>query len=155
MYTVRHEVFVMFITNQQAAVNGSQAMLEPGHQGWHFVQPHLMSPWFHVAIARREDGLEMLDAVFVDSLQALTSILDLPETGGQVKSVQLVSPGWLNGSDDWRMEMLLEVTRSQDGTSLRYTLHDGRHYYFPETQPGFSVTFGVQVYPKRPVGCSY
>ncbi|MNF80169.1 hypothetical protein D3C85_258320 [compost metagenome] len=55
----------------------------------------------------------------------ITSILDLTELGGQVKSVQLVSPGWLNGTGDLRMEMLLEVAQSQDGTSLRYTPQDG------------------------------
>lgn len=138
----------MFITNRQAEVNGSQAMLEPGHQGWHFVQQQLMSPWFHTTIARCEDGLEIHDVVFVDSLQTLTSILELSEIGVQVKSVQLVSPGWLNGAGDWRMDMLLEVARSQDGTSLRYTLQDGRHYYFPDAHPEASRTYCVQVFPK-------
>jgi len=138
----------VFITNKQAEVKGSQAMLEPGHQGWHFVQQHLMSPWFHTTIVRCEDGLEIHDVVFVDSLQALTSILELTEVGVQVRSVQLVSPGWLNGAGDWRMEILLEVARNQDGTSLRYTLQDGRHYYFPDARPEAPPTFCVQVFPK-------
>ncbi|MHA6232990.1 hypothetical protein [Pseudomonas fluorescens group sp. PF-69] len=131
----------MFITNRQAEAKCSEVMLEPGHQGWHFVQQQLMSPWFHTTIARCEDGLEIHDVVFVDSLQALTSLLELTEVGVKVKSVKLVSPGWLNGSGDWRMERLLEVARSQDGASLRYTLIDGRHYYYPEAQPGSSATF--------------
>jgi hypothetical protein len=107
-----------------------------------------MSPWFHTTIARYEDGLEIYDVVFVDSLQTLTSILDLTDLGVLVKSIQLVSPGWLNGTGDWRMEKLLEVTQSQDGTSLRYTLQDGRHYYFPEAQPGASTTYSVKSFPK-------
>jgi hypothetical protein len=127
-------------------------MLEPGHQGWHFVQQHLMSPWFHTTIARYEDGLEFYDVVFVDSLQTLTSILDLTELGVQVKSVQLVSPGWLNGTGDWRMEKLLEVAQSQDGTSRRFTLQDGRHYYFPEAEPGATATYCVKLFPKPPAG---
>ncbi|WLI13889.1 MULTISPECIES: hypothetical protein [Pseudomonas] len=139
----------MFITNRQAEVKGSQALLEPGHQGWHFVQQHLMSPWFHTTIVRCEDGLEIHDVVFVDSLQALTSILELTEAGVQVRSVQLVSPGWLNGTGDWRMDTLLEVAQSQDGTSLRYTLHDGRHFYFPEAQPDASEKYSVLVFPTR------
>ena len=142
----------MFITNRQAEVNGSQTMLEPGHQGWHFVQQHLMSSWFHTTRARYEDGLEIYDVVFVDSLQTLTSILDLTELGVRVKSVQLVSPGWLNGTGDWRMEKLLEVTQSQDGTSLRYTLQDGRHYYFPEAQPDAPKTYCVKLFPKPSTG---
>lgn len=136
----------MFITNRQAEVKGSNIMLEPGHQGWHFVQPHLMSPWFHTTIARFEDGLEIRDVVFVDSLQSLTSILELAEAGVQVKSVQLVSPGWLNGAGDWRMEVLMEVAQSRDGTSLRFTLQDGRHYYFPETEPDASTAYCVHVF---------
>lgn len=139
----------MFITNKQAEVKGSQAMLEPGHQGWHFVQQHLMSPWFHTTIVRCEDGLEFHDVVFVDGLQALTSLLELTETGVQVRSVQLVSPGWLNGTGDWHMDILLEIARSQDGASLRYTLHDGRHFYFPEAQPEISRKYSVLVYPTR------
>ncbi|MVW84789.1 hypothetical protein EI969_02290 [Pseudomonas sp. PB101] len=136
----------MFITNRQAEVKGAEVLLEPGHQGWHLVQQHLMSPWFHTTIARCEDSLEIHDVVFVDSMQALTALLELTEVGVQVKSVQLVSPGWLNGSGDWRMERLLEVARSQDGASLRYTLIDGRYYYFPEAQPSSSVTFSELVF---------
>lgn len=139
----------MFITNRQAEVKASRAMLEPGHQGWHFVQQQLMSPWFHTTIVRCEDGLEVHDVVFVDSLQALMSLLELTEAGVQVKSVRLVSPGWLNGAGDWRMEQLWEVAKNPDGTSLRYTLTDGRHYYFPEVQPDSSATFSVLVFPRQ------
>ncbi len=139
----------MFITHRKAEVRGSLALLEPDHQGWHFVQQHLMSPWFHTTISRYEEGLELQDVVFVDNLQGLISILELREIGQQVKSVQLVSPGWLNGAGDWRMEMLVEVSQSQDGTSLRYTLQDGRHYYFPETKPDISEVYSVPIYKKR------
>lgn len=139
----------MFITTKQAEVKGSQAMLEPGHQGWHFVQKNLMSPWFHTTIVRCEGGLEFHDVVFVDSLQALTPLLEITEVGVQVTSVQLVSPGWLNGTNDWHMDTLLEIARSQDGTSLRYTLHDGRHFYFPEAQPDTSGVYSVLVFPKQ------
>lgn len=138
----------MFITNRQAEVIGSQATLEPGHQGWHFVQQQLISPWFHITIAKCVDGAEFHELVFVDSLQALASILDLSEIGVQVKSLRLVSPGWLNGTGDWRMDTLQRVARSRDGTSLRYTLKSGRHYYFPETHPKASPTYCEQVFPK-------
>ncbi|RAI71904.1 hypothetical protein DOZ80_08710 [Pseudomonas fluorescens] len=138
----------MFITNRQAEVTGSVSMLEPGHQGWHFVQKHQMTPWFHTTIARCEDGLEIHDVMFVDSVQTLTSILELAGIGVQVKAVHLVSPGWINGTDDWRMDMLLEVAKSQDGTSLRYTLKDGRRFYYPEARPEVSTTYCVQVFPK-------
>lgn len=138
----------MFITHRQAEVNGSLAMLEPDHQGWHFVQQHLMSPWFHTTIARCEEGLEICDVLFVDTLEALMSILELRENGCQVKAVQLVSPGWLNGSGDWRMEVLAEMAQSQDGTSLQFTLQDGRHYFFPETQPDASAAYSIPVYKK-------
>lgn len=137
----------MFITNRQAEVIGSQTMLEPGHQGWHFVQKDLMSPWFHTTIVRHEDGLEIHDVVFVDGLPTLTAILELKEKGVQVKSVLLVSPGWLNGTGDWQMDLLLEVDQSQDGTSLRYTLQDGRHFYFPDARPDASMVYCVQVFP--------
>lgn len=139
----------MFITNRQAEVKGSRVMLEPGHQGWHFVQKNLISPWFHTAIVRCEDGLEFQDVVFVDSLQSLTSLLELTEAGVHVRSVQLVSPGWLNGTGDWHMDTLLEIARSQDGNSLRYSLHDGRHFYYPETQPDASTKYSVLVFPTR------
>lgn len=139
----------MFITHRKAEVKGSLALLEPDHQGWHLVQQHLMSPWFHTTIARCEEGLEIHDVVFVDNLQALMSILELRETEVLVKSIRLVSPGWLNGAGDWRMEMLVEVAQSQDGTSLQLTLQDGRHYYFPETQPDTSAAYTVPIYKKR------
>ena len=141
----------MFITSRQAEVNDSKALIEPGYQGWHFVQPHLISPWFHVSITRYKDGMEFHDVLFVDSMQTLSSILELSEIGVQVKSVQLVSPGWLNGDGDWRMDMLREVARSRDGTSLRYTLQDGRHYYYPDAHPETSSTYCVQVFPKPQV----
>lgn len=141
----------MFITNRQAEVSGSQVMLAPDQQGWHFVQKHLMSPWFHTTIVRCEDGLEIHDVVFVDSIQTLTSLLDLAEKGVYVKSVQLVSPGWLNGFGDWRMETLLEVAQSQNGTSLRYTLQGDRNYYFPESLLDTTTPYCVQLFPKPPI----
>ncbi|CAI8759902.1 hypothetical protein [Pseudomonas zeae] len=131
----------MFITNKQTEVRGFQPMLEPGHQGWHVVQQHMMSPWFHTTIARRLDDLEIDDVVFVDSLPALTSLLELTELGVKVKSVRLVSPKWLNGTDDWHMDGLTEIALSPDGTSLRYRLHDGRHFYFPEKRPDVSAKY--------------
>jgi len=139
----------VFITNRQAEVKGSQVMLEPGHQGWHFVQQDLISPWFHTTVVRCENSLEFHDVVFVDSLQALTPLLELTEAGVQVKSVRLVSPGWLNGTGDWHMDTLLEIARNQDGTSLRYTLHDGRHFYFPEAQPDTSGGYSVLLFPTQ------
>ncbi|WP_324727305.1 hypothetical protein [Pseudomonas chlororaphis] len=138
----------MFITNKKAEVKGSHAMLEPGHQGWHFVQQHLISPWFHTTIVRCEDGEEFHEVVFIDNLQALTSFLDVADMGVQVRSVRLVSPGWLNGAGDWRMEILQEVARNQEGTSWRYTLQNGRQYYFPDAPPQVPTTYCVQMFPK-------
>ncbi|MBB6157645.1 hypothetical protein HDC30_004896 [Pseudomonas sp. JAI115] len=139
----------MFITHRQAEVNGSLAMLDPDHQGWHFVQKHLMSPWFHTTIARCEEGLEVYDVLFVGNLEALVSVLAPREKECQVKSVQLVSPGWLNGTGDWRMEMLAEVAQSQDGTSLQFTLRDGRHYFLPSVQSDTPLVYSIPIYKHR------
>lgn len=129
-------------------MKGFQAILEPGHKGWHFVQQHLMSPWFHTTLVRCEDGLEIDDVVLVDSLQALTSILELL-VGIHVKSVRLVSPGWLNSTGERHMDTWLEVAQSQVGTSFRYTLHDGRNFYLPKAQPDASGIYSVLVFPIR------
>ncbi|MOA45681.1 hypothetical protein D3C78_1681040 [compost metagenome] len=70
--------------------------------------------------------------VLIPSISALEQLLD--ELGADIwlLDVQLVSPAYLNGSEGWKMERLLEVRETLDdmsvGTAYVYSLEGGHVY---------------------------
>lgn len=125
----------MFLTPNQAEIKTHPALTGPGYQRWHLVLRPLMLPWFHAVLARKENEFETQEVVLIDNVQGLESVLAMSADGARIKALQLMSPGWLNGSQEWRMEDLTEVAISKDKLGQRYTLKNGRCYYWPESSP--------------------
>lgn len=135
----------MFVTQKQAETKARSGMLQPEQQGWDCVQQSLNLPWFHVTVVRTEQAMEVHSVVLVHNIQALKAIL----TPGvdRVKSIQLVSPGWINGTGDWRMEPLAAAVESIDGCFSRFMLDDDRVYSFPAVSSHCSGLNWIQTYP--------
>jgi hypothetical protein len=64
-------------------------------------------PWFNVSI--RTEG-DVINSLMVPSLGHLKKILALRVGNLHVDSIEYVTPGFMNGSGQWRMETLIEVT---------------------------------------------
>lgn len=138
----------MFVTNRRAEIDGTFIMLEEGQQAWHFVEKRLLSPWFNVTVVRRQNDEQYQDVLFLDNVRYLRQFASLTEDGMALCSVQIVTPGWVNGSGDWLMEPLIEVSESAEGASWCYTVQGGKQYHYPTAMKESANAYSVTLYRK-------
>jgi len=73
--------------------------------------------------------------ILIPSVSALEQLISEEGTDIWLLDVQLVSPAYLNGSDGWKMEKLLEIREAVDETNKEaiyvYSL-EGGHIYTEE-----------------------
>lgn len=131
----------MFITHKQAAIHLGAYLGDDSTQYWQYVEQTTHCPWFYVKIGRRHGSETLASMVLLPSISALEQLLD--EQGAEIwlLDVQLVSPAYLNGSEGWKMERLLEVRETLDDMSVRtayvYSL-EGGHVYTEDVGSGRS-----------------
>lgn len=98
----------MFRTYRHAEIPVA-TRLEPGLQLWSYVEQILHLPWFYVTLARRQDDVTLRDMLMIADVSTLES-LHLDRTPGKtLETILLVSPAYMNGSNSWLMEPLLEI----------------------------------------------
>lgn len=136
----------MFVSDSRAEVKGLAAFLEPGQRGWHFMLKPQVSPWFHVTLARCEDGFETRSVVFIDSVHSFISWIQVDQDENWVECVQLVSPAWLNGNQNWQMDVLIEVAQCLSEGAVRLTLSDGTILYYPDPKPRREGEYSKLIY---------
>lgn len=136
----------MFVSDSRAEVNGLAAFLEPGQRGWRVILKPQVSPWFHVTLVRCEEGFETRSVVFIDSVHSLISWMETGQDGSRVECLQLVSPAWLNGNQNWQMDELSEVAQSVQEGGVRFTLADGAVISFPDPEPCRGVEYSKVIY---------
>ena len=115
----------MFVTLDSAKMNLPFPLIEEGQHYWTSVQMTLQIAWFLVEYERGfEDGEGcMRSTVFVPSSDDVVEI----SKHLRVKQVSLITPGWMNSSDAWKMESLSEIWLGWE----------------PETKGGCSATICV------------
>lgn len=123
----------MFVSHQMAEVAYSIPKLDPGYRGWHFVEKQRIEPWFHVSMARPTQSEASSEVVLIDNITTLKAFMESLGEAYKMTSVQVITPGWLNGSQDWKMEHLTELWESHDGMAVRYVTRDQKQYFFPST----------------------
>lgn len=121
----------MFVSHKLAEVTDAVPVLAADYQGWHFVEKQRVEPWFHLTMVRPLQNRAESEVVLIDSVATLKIFMESFSSAYQMASIQVVTSGWLNGSQDWKMEPLAELWESQDGTAVRYTTRELKHYYFP------------------------
>ncbi|MEQ7922484.1 hypothetical protein ABQX22_25045 [Xanthomonas sp. WHRI 1810A] len=122
----------MYVTRQEAYVDLS----EIGADGlyWSYVEHSLHTPWFYITLSRHSDGgvtrtmLETMDPYI------LAKVICSPAPGLSVSGVMLVTPAYVNGTETWQMEKLLEYTQChfEEHGSFELFRVPGKHYYTPQ-----------------------
>lgn len=104
----------MFITNDAFRSPISNLLGDPSEQYWVAAELALRHPWFLVTL-RHTEALDDEDAVITRTM-LLSNVKDVerlahPETDGpmQFESVFVITPGHLNGTEEWKMEPLNAV----------------------------------------------
>ena len=99
----------MFMTTADAEFRVPKGLSPPGVRMWSYLLQNLHMPWFHVTF-QAESSQSMIFATHRQ--QWLDLQVEEPRRlrhDPLLRSIQLVSPGWMNGTTEWRMELLKEL----------------------------------------------
>lgn len=111
---------LMFITHQSSKSQFSEMLGGAALALWNEVELSLQAPWFLVNVRQTEPmaskAFETTRTLLLPNLQALEQVALQQTTEGQTKlvSIHIVTPGYLNGSDEWRMDQLRAVWSAED-----------------------------------------
>lgn len=106
----------MFRTVPQAEIPLSELFSIDGERAWSVVFKSLCLPWFYMTYLIDDTENDLRQTVLISSTEQLLAF-PLADKNFTVIEIQLVSPGWLNGKDQWMMEPLVEVWQAQEKES--------------------------------------
>ncbi|MBC3475621.1 hypothetical protein [Pseudomonas taiwanensis] len=118
----------MFETNDQARLQPSIYFVpEEGTHRWAYISQTSNHEWFYVTYETTDDEeVVSLQQLMVPIAPYLLGLATRDAPDAFIRSIQLVSPPWMNGSGSWLMEDLKEI-RSV-GPKYLYELSDGKIY---------------------------
>lgn len=125
VFTVTEDV--MFQTLETDELPYGQ-LLGSGVKAWSCVVQSIHKEWLHVGRSLREGENTVSECVLLPNVEALKRLLDACDDKMWITSVRVVSPGYLNGSADYRMDQLAEIRRIDGGAGSKpyiYVLCDG------------------------------
>jgi len=95
-----------------------------------FVRQTVMWPWFYLQAEVREGKEFVGEMLMVSSFDSLKDILEQQHDSFRVRSIQYVTPGFVNKTGHWRMEPLLEASEAvgQSGEKIPILTVAGRTY---------------------------
>lgn len=122
----------MFVTHKQAEIPFGSYFGDGNAQHWQYVEQTLHCPWFYVGLARQSGKETMISMLLIPSVHAFEQLLKEQGKDMWIKEVQLVAPGYLNGSDRWEMRRMLElyevIGEQGDSCSYVYGLEGGEFF---------------------------
>ncbi|MCP1445504.1 hypothetical protein J3D54_004636 [Pseudomonas sp. GGS8] len=131
----------MFITYKPAEIFLGAYLGDDSTQYWQYVEQTTHCPWFYVRVGRQQGSEALTSMVMLPCISALEQLLTEQGADIWLLDVQLISPAYLNGSDGWKMERLLELRETMDdmsaGAAYVYSL-EGGHIYTEDLGSGRS-----------------
>ncbi|MDT4860545.1 hypothetical protein FQZ97_951150 [compost metagenome] len=123
----------MFLTFEHAEVPVG-ALLRGGHT-WRYVEYLASFPYFHVSAVDLDEEGARPTTLLIYTVSDLVDLAAAEANGWKIQQVQLVSPGRMNGTGEWRMEELrtVESIELSRGTSYAYVLKSGATYFDHES----------------------
>lgn len=108
----------MFETRPSSEISIPEA-LGGDSRFWAYVQLHLHLPWFYLIV-----GGAMSSEIVLATRAEQWLGFDDAYPGRRIESIQLVSPGWLNGSVGWKMEPLCQLwSATHKGSGAEATIY--------------------------------
>jgi hypothetical protein len=119
---------------------------------WAFIAQSANREWFYVTHTYFQDGdpeYVCAQQFFIPDVIGLMSLVESDSDAAFVSEVQLVSPGWLNGTDGWRMETLAKLIAvpSEERSTYSYEVASGNIY--PLTHADAPQNAGKTIWPMR------
>lgn len=122
----------MYVTRQDAYIDLSGFGADGLH--WSYVEHSLHVPWFYITLSRHSDGCTMRTMLQTMDPYVLATVICSPSHDLSVSDVMLVTPPYINGTESWQMEKLLEYTQchTKEHGSFELFLVPGKDYYAPQ-----------------------
>jgi hypothetical protein len=100
---------------------------------WAFIEQTNNVEWFYVTRVLAEgDDCRFESQYLIPDVPNLLGLIEATSETAWIKSIQIVSPGWINGTDGWLMQKLTKLICVQNGATER-------HFY---------EVAGAGIYPK-------
>jgi len=98
---------------------------------WAAVEHDIHRPRFYVCVVEHGDGMQWSHMVLVGHERSLQSLMESQRSNWLVKSVLVVTPAHVNGSDSWQLDKLERLLLFADpGSELTLTYKvDGNRSY--------------------------
>ena len=128
----------MFETHVEGEIPLPAEFGYPNVRAWSYVHCHLFAPWLHVVrqVTYQDKGggepYVLQDMLFLAEVGQLVELQAIPQV--KIVSVDLMSPGPLNGTGHWKLEPLAEIWEGLvpmgfgPRRAFVYVLEDGRRY---------------------------
>ena len=123
----------MFCTHVDARMPIPPIFDDGSERWWTYVKLPLFVPYFQLVCGSRCEQINTLQTLFVPSIDQVLEIHSDPDV--DVIYVQLVSPGHLNGTGKWQIDVLNAVYRGIESLSegsaqyaFLYEVADGSRY---------------------------
>lgn len=129
----------MFETHVEGEIPIPAEFGAPSVRAWSYVLCRLFKPWLHVVrqvpypADEGGEAFELQETLFLSHVEQLPPVMRVP--GARIVSIDLMSPGQLNGSGYWKLEPLAEIwegvvpSKRGDQRARVYVLEDGRRYF--------------------------
>ncbi|MFY1664522.1 hypothetical protein [Pseudomonas sp. Pseu.R1] len=121
-------------------------------QFWPFVEFETFLPWFHVETIEDTGDALHKGVILAASVDQLKQFLQHDCQTAWIEEVQVITPGDLNGTGSWRMEILTKLTEFNATDSVpsghTYEVHGGATYSTAITE-AMEKTVSNLVYARR------
>lgn len=110
----------MFRTYRHAELPGN-ALFGDEIQRWSYIEHCLHRPWFYVTVAEQCEGITLRNMLMLPDEQTLESLVEQQNGKLHIESIQLVSPAYINQSNKWLMETLIDLKLISSTKPRHYT----------------------------------
>lgn len=98
----------MFETHKTAEVHVPHSIADEDKRLWGYVALKIQIPWFYVVYkVLNPAAFESTGVLFLNNLEQLISLQQDQDIN--ILQIDLVSPGYMNGTGQWKMEPLSEI----------------------------------------------
>ncbi|WP_020167395.1 MULTISPECIES: hypothetical protein [Methylotenera] len=119
----------MFQTLDHAKI--CSPFVENGESIWAYCELSIHAEWFFAECIVQENGLNIATSYFLSNPIQLMNLVE--NQGIEVQKAYLVSPPFINESQSWEMNQLLEISRAEiNDSDLQvdiYKLKNGKQLY--------------------------
>jgi hypothetical protein len=104
----------VFRTNRNAELLRGFSIGPDGVQFWPFVKLELAIPWFYLQLVEGDGQATFRSMMLVPSTDLLVELTAIQDDDLWIEQAQLVTPGHINNTGQWKMERLLELHLIRD-----------------------------------------